>query len=402
MEYPSFEKTDTLNNLSDQHSKLDQILELSKNLKKLHLLTTSNYDDFDHLIREYLKIGTEIFNMKIGIVSKIEGDNYTLCNAISPDNSLNKGDVFELASTYCYEVFKTQQVLGFPNVGEMKEFKDHPVYINMKLESYISAPIFVKEKLFGTLNFSSTQAKDHNFSENDKDFISIMANSIGNFLELKQKEDDLKESNHRMKELIGYVAHDLRTPLGNIQSMVQLLATDDVSPNEKTTFLEMIETTAQEALELVKTILEKAALGTGKIQLNLEINNLQEIILSDASHSKKLANTENKELVFELDNPIMVHIDSNRMNQVISNLISNAMKYSASNSEIKVQAKLKNGLVEFSVFNIKGSEEELTSQLSTGFGLEIVRDILKLHGTKLTLAETNKDYKVSFTLPISG
>lgn len=175
MKYPEFVENEKFNSLHDNLSEVELLRKFSENLKVIHTLTTSHYTDFNQLIKEYLEAGVKIFGMDIGIVSNIQGQDYFVCDAVTPDNSLGEGDKFELEGTYCREVVKSLKVIGLPHVGSLEEMKSHPVYQNMKLESYISAPIFKEGKIFGTLNFSSTKIRDFGFSEQERDLISMMA-----------------------------------------------------------------------------------------------------------------------------------------------------------------------------------------------------------------------------------
>ena len=120
--------------------------------------------------------------MQTGIVSHITDDkDYIIKDVISPLDVIHPDDVYPLEGTYCREVYKSHKTLGFPHVGEMHELKEHPVYVNLRLEAYISAPIYVHDTIYGTLNFTSTEPRTYGFSEHEHDLISMMAQSIGNF-----------------------------------------------------------------------------------------------------------------------------------------------------------------------------------------------------------------------------
>jgi signal transduction histidine kinase len=98
----------------------------------------------------------------------------------------------------------------------------HPAYQNLKLEAYLSAPIFVERYLYGTLNFTSTESRANGFSRHKHDLIALMANSIGNYIMLRQKEEELVDLNKRIKRFVGYLAHDLRNPIGSIIGLAQM------------------------------------------------------------------------------------------------------------------------------------------------------------------------------------
>ncbi|WP_414671479.1 PAS domain S-box protein, partial [Escherichia coli] len=131
-----------------------------------------------------LNEGLKAFNLSLGIISQIEGDRYSLL-AVSPTRGdISAGMVFELKDTYCQRVVSENRIISVEHAGEHPGFNTHPVYIGMRLESYISAPIWVRENLWGTLNFSSTQVRAISFSEDDYEFISLMAEGIGSLIEI--------------------------------------------------------------------------------------------------------------------------------------------------------------------------------------------------------------------------
>lgn len=402
MIYPNFIEDSEFLSMNTEATKVEQISALAKNLNIVHSLTTDSYKDFDELILKYLKAGLKVFNMKIGIVSKIEDNNYTVCNALSPEGSLNKGDEFSLEGTYCREVFKSKQVIGLPHVGNLTAFKDHPVYINMKLESYISAPIYVNNEIFGTLNFSSTEKRKYGFSESEKSFISLMARSIGNFIAIDLKEKELIKSNNRLKKIVGFVAHDLRNPLGSIISFADLL---EVEGKENKEILGYIEQTANHGMEIVKTILEMAAIGTGKVELNFSNFNLSLVLNNSNKKYLNLYKKKNIKLDIDCDEDLICYGDSLRLEQVFTNLFSNFAKYVPENSTASVKAVLVEGKIDISFSNERdclsdsgfkiNTYDELSS---TGFGHDIIREILKLHNSKAIINSTDKMFIFSFRL----
>jgi len=404
MIYPDFIDNKTFYSIGESEDKLDQTIALAQNIKKLHQLTTKNYENFDQLIDIYLNVGLEVFEMEIGIVSQVEGDDYVICKAKSPDASLNTGDIFPIEGTYCREVVKSGKVLGFPHVGGMEGMRHHPVYENMKLESYLSAPIYAFNKLFGTFNFSSTKIRKHGFSEGERDFIALMANAIGNFLTLKQKEQSLIQSNERMKQLIGHVAHDLRNPIGSIISFTELIELPE-NDTTNTSYLEIIRKSAENSLEIIHTILESAAIGTGKIAIKLVPADLSALVRENIRNFEKGAEKKNIKFESKVQNIKMI-LDPRRIDQVLSNLLSNAIKYTPDGGFISLELSLKNNnQAEFILTN--GIDPEKLEQMSSddfdlnksiGFGLEIVREVLAMHNSDLQIKMENNSYQASFLL----
>ncbi len=403
MKYPKFVKDNEFYKIHEGLTDLELNQMFSSNLKLLHKLTTSHYDELNTLIHDYLEVGVKVFGMDIGIVSDIKGNEYIVCDAITPDKSISPGDVFELGGTYCREVIDSGEVIGFPHVGSINEMKNHPVYVNMKLESYISAPIYKNEKIFGTLNFSSTKIRENGFSEFEREFISMMANSIGTFLKLKDKEEELENSYERIRKLTGFVAHDSRTPLGNILSLCERL--EDAQGKEREEYIEMIKNCSEKGLEIVYSILQAAIVDRGKLKVEKEKLNLKNLILTTLGEYTN--HFDKKSLKLEKKIPdVYVEIDKERMMQVFANLFSNVAKYSKAHSKVEISLKTKKEKVEFSIANIIDEQKnqkdlDVTEAGSIGYGMEIIQELLKVHGSKLKVELLEDKYSSSFELTIA-
>ncbi|NEP57950.1 MAG: GAF domain-containing protein [Symploca sp. SIO2G7] len=212
----------------------------STNLKHLHRINTTDYQDFDTLFNDCLDIGCEIFGLSTGIISQIidreaegrrqeaEGKgqevlthnySYIIRSVQSELEFLLPGLEFDLKDTYCAAVVQTKKTITYPHVGKIAAMTAHPVYQNLKLESYIGTPIFVQGKVYGTLNFSSTQVKSSNFEPHEQEIIELMAQSIGRFIaahqtemERQRVEDELRRQ-HRRSQLFAEVTLNIRQSL---------------------------------------------------------------------------------------------------------------------------------------------------------------------------------------------
>jgi hypothetical protein len=404
MEYPKFITVEQYHSLHKDLSETDLLTKFSENLKTIQSLSTKHYEDFSVLIDEYLNAGNKIFQMEFGIVSSIVGDEYFICDALSPENSLKKGDKFELEGTYCREVVKSGGVIGFPHVGGLPDMKDHPVYVNMKLESYISAPIRKEGQVFGTLNFSSTRPREHGFSENEKELILLMANAIGTFLLLQDKEQNLKNAIKRIKTLTGYVAHDLRSPLANVKSILELLP--ELDEGEKKTFIKEAILATEKGLEIVYTILNAAIIGDGKISLNKQAINLKSSFEESLSEVLKRWKADRSRVELNSET-IEANCERERIQQFFIKLVSYAFTYSIDDSKIHVVIKKEGSMALFSITNkidkskLKYQRGNVTEDGSIGFGIEIIKEVLKLHDSTLEITQNESQYSASFKLDLN-
>ncbi len=406
MHYPDFVNNSTFYHMDSSRSDAEQLLGLAENIKRVHALTSTHYDDFGKLINDYLRSGIEIFQMQTGIVSHITDDlKYIVKDVQTPLEVIQKGDVYELEGTYCREVYETRRTLGFPHVGRIKELQHHPVYENLKLESYISAPIFVQEKLYGTLNFTSLIPREHGFSEHEQDLISMMAQSIGNFILLQEKEEHLKHLNFRMKELVGHVVHDLRNPIGSMLSLADLSVKLNFDEAKMRHSLENIRDVAENSLELVNTILDEAALGTGKVVMEKAFFNLAPTIKETVKNFQFLIEKRHLSVDLHLFEGLDIYGDKRRIHQLFNNLLANAFKYAKHDTSVMIRCEKEADRVVCRIENVKGEKDRtLDQQLfrSVGYGLDIVQEVLRQHDSRLEIKEESDHYRVSFSLPIRG
>lgn len=405
MHYPEFVSDTVFYNMDESLNIEKTLLNLAHNIKSIYLLSVQNYESFEELIESYLHAGITIFQMQTGIVSHItKGSEYHVKDVVTNLDGIQKNDLFELEGTYCHQVYLAKKTLGFPHVANIPELKHHPVYVNLKLEAYISAPIFVNKKLYGTLNFTSQVPREHGFSEHEHDLISMMAQAIGSFILLQKKENKLKKINARRKELIGHLSHDIRSPIGTILTFSELAQKPSFTKSKKDEILKIIHDESQRSLNLVNNILDEAALGSGKVPILFEEFDFVEAINKIVCTLQLLIEQKKLHINVNALNKVTVYADIQRIYQVISNLLINALKYSPNGSTILIDVYEENQDVYCKIENKKSTDSSTYNQdiyQSIGYGLDIVHEVLQQHHTTLKAEETSEYYCVCFILPKS-
>tara|TARA_Y100000768_G_scaffold368401_1_gene332331 strand:- start:2272 stop:3432 length:1161 start_codon:yes stop_codon:yes gene_type:complete len=363
-------------------------------LKLLHQAITVNYHSEDELFREYLAIGKKIFKLETGIISRIENNNYTVLAFSSPLEGLEVNQVFQLQDTYCREVFESEKTVAFPHVGAVERMCEHPVYVNMKLESYLSSPIFVKGEIYGTINFTDRTIRHQNFSTQQFELIEIMAKTIARFLESKLIKKELKEANDRINRLVGVVAHDLKNPLGNILSLAEMIE-EETNEDETRETVQLLKLASTSSMEMVHSILDMSAIDAGKIKMLKSPNSFLKLIQESWSTVSHMA--AKKSISFEMNGDDKVFdFDYQRMKQTFCNLFTNAIKFSYEGSSIKTSWFTKDDHIHISIEDTGvGISPELivdifdaskttstpgtNGELGTGYGLPLVAKIIKFH-----------------------
>jgi len=404
-QYPEFVEDIRFDRMHAERSKEEQLSAMLQNLKQVFTLTTQKYEDLSQLIRAILMAGTNIFDLETGIVSRIDGEQYTVLDVVSPLDAISPQDIFPVEGTYCREVFNSGKVLGFPQVGELLFMQNHPVYQNLQLESYLSAPIWIDGNIYGTLNFTSQTPRPNGFSEHERDLITLMADAIANFILIRDREEKLNSANHKLKKFVGFVAHDLRNPLGCIQSLAKQGIKPTASTERRLDILNRVRNLATVTLEFVHSVLELSALGSGKIEPHIAAVELQPIVAFAEESLEELLDAKNSQVTVQCDQSLTILADPILLHQCITNLLANAIKYAPENSKIAVTTIADKATATVTMANAKEAhskpKQDSDRYRSIGFGLDIANEVLAAHGSTLELMDSDDRFQASFSLPLA-
>ena len=138
-------------------------------------------------LRQALRLGAEHFGMPLGIISRIQGEQYQVLVQVSPDDALSDGQLFELGDTYCSLALQHNDVLAITHMADSPH-RHQPCYRQFALESYIGTVVRVGGKPFGTLAFANPERRRQPFDDADRDFLGLFARWVGAILERQQQE----------------------------------------------------------------------------------------------------------------------------------------------------------------------------------------------------------------------
>ena len=232
---------------------------------------------------------------------------------------------------------------------------------------------------------------------------------------LEKTLNDLNNNSQEKDRILRAVAHDLRNPLGGIAALTNVMADDDYTADQKE-MINLIKETSKNSLELINEILEVTNTGTAALKKELvEINSLVahsvELMRFKAAEKAQVIKMELLEAAQEL------FINPEKIWRVISNLISNSIKFSLAGSEISVKIADRGNYLEISVkdngigipdniknivFNIftEAKRPGTAGEKSFGLGLSISRQIIENHGGKIWFeSEINNGTTFVISLP---
>lgn len=314
------------------------------------------------------------------------------------------GEAIKSVSIYYYYIFAFQIVL-------------------LIMLAFIYSKLFSKPLL--KLNNSARAIANENFdvktdikTNDELEDLSRNINAIADNLSLSLKELEDKniiltdyanqksEDEEKMRHLLMDLSHDFKTPLGVVSGFVELLE-DDLNDKPKSYYYEVISDEIQNLNNLVENTLSLMKLEEDS--LKIELIDLNELIKKVILNFEYMMKEKNLQITYE-ENNVCVFGDYNKLMRVFNNLISNACKYSAKNSNIIISIKEKFDEIEISIKNhpVDGLNDFDMSKLfdryyrgelsrnreisGYGLGLSIVSKILDMHRFEYDVKIIDKEF----------
>lgn len=252
---------------------------------------------------------------------------------------------------------------------------------------------------------------DVSFDESNIDEINELATTLNNTSKELAKTESLR------RELLANVSHDLKTPLTLIKANAEMVKDITYNNEEKrNNSLDVIIKETDRLNMLVEDILDLSKAQSKTMKLELKRINLNEIINSILTRYDVLCDRDSYNIKFNSDKEYIVKADVKRLEQVIYNLINNAINYTGENKTVTINLIDKNSFVRLEVIDTgKGIKDEDLKYIwdryyktdksyhrvtvGTGLGLSIVKNLLDLHGFKYGVKTSKKGTNFYFDIP---
>ena len=301
----------------------------------------------------------------------------------------------------------------------------HKMYIMIWLSAFIAMifasvvlPVFVKRKILNPLKEINDAARKFAQGEVQRrvcikynDEIGELANSFNIMAESLGKV----EQNRR--NFISNVSHELRSPITSIKGFIAGIIDGIIPEDKEKEYLERDYNEIERLTRLVNDLLDLSAIESGKLKFNLKKLDINELVRRSIINNERRIKDKGIDLQVVLKNEkCYVNADEDKIMQVITNLLDNAIKYCGQYGKIKISLYTKGNKVFIEFYNNGPSmtDEELihiwdrfyksdkarTNKISTGLGLPIVKMILMQQGEEIW-AKNDKEKGVKFTFSLT-
>lgn len=253
---------------------------------------------------------------------------------------------------------------------------------------------------------------DWRVKSNTKDELGELAISFNKMAEELKLQDGLRNT------FIANVSHELRTPLASTQGFVQGMLDRAIEEKDRDKYLEIVLAETKRMNTLITDLLSLAKIESGKFPMELSEFDINELVRRCIIMFEKRIEDKNLEVSIQLtEEKMLVWADEDRISQVVTNLVDNAVKFTSEGGELKIWTNSAGNKVYVNIADTgEGIPEEEQPYIferfykvdkshsrkkpGTGIGLSIVKRIITQHGEKITLRSV-RDKGTTFTFTLT-
>lgn len=360
----------------DEKERLDAL----RNYQILDTLPEMDFDDFT-------KVASHICGTPIALISLVDESRQWFKSRFGLDAEETPRDV-----AFCSHAILQDDVFVVPDSFKDERFHDNPLAVGAPhVRFYAGAPLNTPSgHRIGTLCVIDSNPRE--FDKEKQETLKAIARQVINQMELRLSMKEAKKAAKIKSSFLATMSHEIRTPLNGILGCANILL-DRAKEEEDKKLAQTITGCGDTLLTIINDILDFSKLESGKMEVENEAFNLTENVeqIIQLFNSQAVKKSISLNLKSDKNVPQWIYGDVTRIRQILSNLISNAIKFTESGSvELMIGSENKDNEEHEVKFSIKdsgiGMSEEAQKKLFVSFSQVNASTAKKFGGTGLGLA----------------
>jgi PAS domain S-box-containing protein len=378
---------------------------------------------FDDLLRELLLRVRDIVGTDTAAVLLLEPGGRWLAAraAVGLEEEVERGVRIPVGGGFAGRIAAESRPVIVDDVDHAQIL--NPILRQKGVRSLLGVPLAVEGRVIGVLHVGTL--KPRRFTAADAELLQLVADRVALAIEHTRIHDaerrarsEAEAANRAKDDFLATLSHELRTPLNAILGWSRMLREGRLQPGQTTRALEVIERNALAQSQLISDLLDVSRIITGRVRLEMLSVDLPAVVEAAVDAIRPAAEAKGIRLDVEIEPDLgTVQGDPARLQQVLWNLVSNAVKFTPREGVIRVRAARRGSQVELGVsdtgvgiapealpyvFDRFHQADSTTTRLhgGLGLGLAIVRHLVELHGGTVHATSEGEGRGASFTVRI--
>lgn len=365
--------------------------------------------DVSRAMKITMKWAVQQSNADSGFVGVVEGNSIRVMGAFGFDNSILPEEITVSVDTPLIKtVLETRKPLN-TLLNDLVNYPSQQFDMEDIQAKYI-IPILREEQVIGIISLGSK--KIQTLDSDAMAFLVRLSDHAAIAIANAQLYKEVQAANLAKSDFVSFVSHELKTPMTSIKGFADLLAAGAVGPitDAQNNFLTTIRSNVDRMASLVSDLTDVSRIEAGRMRLEFEAVSVNDVVEEVVRSSNNQIAGKEQTLILEIDKQLpAMWGDRTRLIQIITNIVSNANKYSPKNSKITIKAELSNNswdpdgptsvihiFVKDNGYGISSQDQSkvfekffraddpnIREVSGTGLGLNITKTLVEMQGGKI-------------------